>query len=115
MEDLKEKLPTIIGVIIVIALVGLLFYNYGVRSLTLYTKIDNTKISNIESTDNMKYEYELVSYDANGKSRKVKFKTSRELKNKAYLKLKYYYISGVNKWEEVQYNELPSKVKNKLK
>ena len=113
MENLKEKIIIAISVIVVIVLVGLVGYNYLFRSFTYYTQIDNTKISEIKSKDEMKFEYKLMMYDKNGKSKEIKFKTSRELRESAFLKIKYYAISGVNKWEEVQYNELPDNVKTK--
>ena len=58
---------------------------------------------------NMKYQYTLDCYNENGKKRELKFKTSRELKEDAFLKLEVKTF-GVHSWEEVQYNELPEKV-----
>lgn len=46
----------------------------------------------------------------NGKKKEIKFKTSRELREEAYLKLEVM-ATGVHAWEEVQYDELPDKVK----
>ena len=46
-----------------------------------------------------------------GKSREIKFKTSRQLREGAYLKLEFLNIAGVRNWEEVQLEELPEKVK----
>ena len=109
MEDLKEKLPMVIAVIvaIVICVTGLYFFeNY---KLIYYTQIDNTKIEKVSSSDNMKYEYTLDCYNETGKKRELKFKTSRELKEDAFLKLEVKTF-GVHSWEEVQYNELPEKV-----
>ena len=57
----------------------------------------------------MKYEYTLDCYNETGKKRELKFKTSRELKEDAFLKLEVKTF-GVHSWEEVQYNELPEKV-----
>ena len=74
-----------------------------------YTQIDNTKIEKVSSSDNMKYEYTLDCYNENGKKRELKFKTSRELKEDAFLKLEVKTF-GVHSWEEVQYHELPEKV-----
>lgn len=61
----------------------------------------------------MKYEYKLICYNENGRKKEIKFKTVRELRNGAYLKLTANAITGVNKWEEVQYDELPNKVQEK--
>lgn len=73
--------------------------------------IDNTKIEKVSSNDDMKYKYTLKCYKENGKEKEITFKTSRELREDAYLKLEVRSIGGVNAWEEVQYNELPEKVK----
>ena len=110
MEDLKEKLPMVIAVIvaIVICVTGLYFFeNY--KSI-YYTQIDNTKIEQVSVTDDMKYQYTLDCYNEKGKKKEFTFKTSRELREDAYLKLKVLAITGVNNWEEVQFDELPDKV-----
>jgi len=61
----------------------------------------------------MKYEYTLDCYNENGKKKEIKFKTSRELKEDAYLMLEVRTF-GVHTWKEVQRNELPEKVKTAL-
>ena len=58
----------------------------------------------------MKYEYTLKSYNEHGSEKELKFKTSRELKERAFLKLEVK-VFGVHSWEEVSYDELPDKVK----
>lgn len=78
-----------------------------------YSKIDNSRMKEISSSDNMKYEYTLECYNRNGKKRKLKFKTSRELKEDAYIALEVRCL-GVHKWEEVQYNDLSPKVQEKI-
>ena len=106
MEDIKEKIPMIIAVIIAIAICGIAVY---------YTKIDNTRVEKISANDDMKYQYTLDCYNENGKIIELKFKTSRELRKNAYLKLEVMLLTGVHSWEEVQYNELPDKVKANYK
>ncbi len=112
MNYLKEKLPIIIGIIIFIALCVAAYYFLFIGTTIYYTKIDNTKIKAITGSD-MKYEYTLDSYQENGKKKTLKFKTSRELREDAYLKIEYMQITGVHAWEEVKYNDLPSQVKAK--
>lgn len=77
-----------------------------------YTKVDDGKVEKLSTSSEMKYEYSLVCYKDNGKSKNIKFKTSRELRNDAYLQLKLRTI-GVHTWKEVQFDELPKDVKNK--
>ena len=83
-----------------------LFENY---ESAYFTQIDNTKIEKLSSTDDMKYKYTLECYNEKGKKKELKFKTSRELKEDAFLKLEVKTL-GVHSWEEVQYDELPKKV-----
>ncbi len=111
MENLKEKLPIIIVTIIAIVVCGFVFYMLEFGEYIYYTQVDNTKIEKISSDDNMKYKYTLKCYKENGREKEITFKTSRELREDAYLKLEVRSISGVHSWEEVQYSELPEKVK----
>lgn len=113
MEDIKEKIPMLIAVIVAIAICVIGFYFLENYKSVYYTQIDNTKIKSISATDDMKYEYTLDSYNENGKKKEIKFKTSRKLKESAYLMLEVKTF-GVHSWKEVQANELPSKVQEKM-
>ncbi len=114
MEDFKEKLPIIIAVIIVIALLVGAYYFLVIHKDQYYTQIDNTKIQELSGSDDMKYEYTLTAYNKNGKEKEVKFKTSRELREGAYLELDVMQMRGVINWREVQQNELPDDVKTAM-
>ncbi len=114
MEDFKEKIPMIIAVIIVIALVAGAYYFLVIHKDLYYTQIDNTKIEEISTTDDMKYEYTLTAYNKNGKAKEVKFKTYRELREGAYLELEIMQLRGVVTWREVQVDELPYDVKTAM-
>lgn len=110
MEDIQEKLPMILAGIIAIAICIFAFVFIENYEKTYFTRIDNTKIEKISSSDDMKYEYTLDCYSESGKKKEIKFKTTRELRNDAFLKLQVRTF-GVYSWEEVQFNELPEKVK----
>ena len=110
MENIKEKLPMIVAVFIAIAIIYLGYYFSFVHKDLYYTKIDNEKIEQVSASDETKYEYTLIAYDKNGKEKELKFKTSRELRQDAYLELEVMLIRGVVDWKEVQYDELPKKV-----
>lgn len=109
MESLKEKLPMIIAVVVAIAICIAALYFFERYESVYYTQIDNTKVAKLSSTDDMKYEYTLDCYNEKGKKKELKFKTSRELREDAFLKLEVKTF-GVHSWEEVQYDELPEKV-----
>ena len=114
MESFKEKLPMIIAVIIVIALMVGAYYFLVIHKELYYTQIDNTKIQEITESGGMKYEYTLTAYNKNGKEKEIKFKTSRELREDAYLELEVMQIRGVVNWKEVQESELPEDVKTAM-
>lgn len=111
MNFVKEKLAIILGIIIFIVLfIAVGYYLENSKSI-YYTKIDNKKIEELSASDDMKYKYTLTSYNELGKAKEITFKTSRELKNDAYLKLEVLSISGVHSWEEVSFDNLPDEVK----
>lgn len=114
MENVKEKLPMIIAAIVAVVIGAIAFYFLENYESVYYTRIDNTKIEKISTSDEMKYEYTLDCYSENGKKKEIKFRTSRELKEDSYLKLEVMVTRGVKTWEEVQANELPEKVKTAL-
>ncbi len=107
--SMKEKLPVIIGTILFIILCGCVFFYMESYDKIYYTRIDNTKIEKLSANE---YEYKLVTYDKNGKKKELTFKTSRELRESAFLELEVR-ILGVHAWKEVKYEELPSKVQEK--
>ena len=109
MENIKGKIFAGIGIVVVIAVFFIIFWLLFYQESTYYTKIDNTKVEQLDSGD-MRYEYTLDAYNEKGNSKEVIFKTSRELKDDAYLKLDVMLTRGVKSWEEVQYDELPDKV-----
>ena len=83
-------------------------YYFTFQEYTMYyAKIDNTKMNLVEG--DMQYEYTLTAY------KEIKFKTSRELKQDAYIELKYMIVRGVVSWKEVYYEELTNKVQEKYK
>lgn len=110
MESIKEKLPMVIAVVVAIGILALAYYFMFIHQEAYYTQIDNEKIEQISTSDDMKYEYTLTAYNSNGKEKEVKFKTSRELREDAYLELDVIKGRGVVDWREVQYEELPEKV-----
>lgn len=109
MENIKGKIFAGIGIVVVIAVFFIIFWLLFYQESTYYTRIDNTKVEQLDSGD-MRYEYTLDAYNEKGNSKEVTFKTSRELKDDAYLKLDVMLTRGVKSWEEVQYDELPDKV-----
>ena len=93
MEDLKENLQFVLVIIIAILILVSVYYLLCVKQVVYYTQIDNTKIEQVSASDEMKYQYTLDCYNENGKKKEMKFKTSRELREDAYLMLEVINIS----------------------
>lgn len=111
---MKGKIVIVIATVSIAAcLAGGLVYLENLNA-HFYTKIDNSRIQELSWEEDMKYEYTLDCYNKNGKKRELKFKTSRQLREGAYLLLEVRSL-GVHKWEEVNYNDLPPKVQEKIK
>ena len=110
MENIQEKIPIIIAGLVAVAICIIAYLFLENYEAVYYTKIDNTKVNSISSTDDMKYEYSLISYNKNGKEKEIKFKTSRILRDNAYLILEVRTM-GVHSWKELDYMELPEKVR----
>ena len=106
---LRKNMFLIVGSFAFIILAVFLYF-FFFCSKTFYTQVDNTGVE-VRNDATMKYQYTLQMYDKSGLSRRIKFKTSRILREGAYLKVKYYNISGVNIWEEITFADLPKKVK----
>lgn len=111
---MKGKIIAVVVTIVVLVggVAGGLHYMENYEHI-YYSQIDNTKIKELSANSDMKYEYKLDSYDEKGKKRSLKFKTSRELREDAYIMLEVRAL-GVHKWEEVQYHDLPEKVQEKI-
>ena len=114
MESFNEKIPMIIAAVIVIALVAGVYYFLVVHKDIYYIQIDNSKIEQISTTDDMKYQYTITGYNKAGNEKEIQFKTNRELREGAYLELEVMLTRGVISWKEVQVEELPDNVKTEL-
>lgn len=111
---MKGKILAVLGVLLFIGVCAYGVYYWENSETIYYTQVDNSKIKELDTTNSMKYEYTLDTYDNAGKKKVLKFKTSRELRDTAYLKLTVRSL-GVYKWEEVQFDEIPVKAQERLK
>lgn len=115
MDGIKGKIAVAIGIIVFILFLYGIYYLLVIQNSTYYTQIDNSKIEELPTTDSMKYQYALTAYNEKGKEKEVTFKTNRELREDAYLKLEVMLTRGVTNWEEVQFDEMPKEVQEKYK
>lgn len=100
------------AVLFIGGVVGGLFYMQNYEDF-YYVQVDNSSVKELSADSDMNYEYTLNSYNDNGRKKKLSFKTSRQLREDAYLKLQVRFF-GVHAWEEVSYDDLPEKVQNKI-
>lgn len=110
MDEMKEKIPMLLAILLAMIVCAVAYYFLEYHQVIYYTQIDNSKVEAISATDEMKYQYTLDCYQESGKKKEISFKTSRELREDAYLMLEVK-ATGVHSWKEVQYGELPEKVK----
>ncbi len=107
----KTIILSIIGLLIFLGTCAALYYLAFYENTIYYTQVDNEFVKNVKTNAHFKYEYTLTSYTDEGKEKSVTFRTTRVLKEDAYLKLKVMLTRGVISWEEVNTSELPEKVK----
>ena len=112
---MKVKIAIVTAVVLffVCGLVGGAYYleNYDA---VYYAQIDNTKAKELSADSDMKYEYTLDCHNEDGKQKELTFKTYKELREGAYILLEVKSL-GVHKWEEVQFDDLPQAVQEKIK
>ena len=114
MDEIKEKTLELFGIIVFIAICFVVIYVLFYQSTDYYVKVDNTKLKALSEED-MKFEYTLDGYNNKRRSKSLTFKTSRKLKEGAYLKLEVMYVRGVINWEEVTFKQIPTKAQTKLR
>lgn len=111
--NVKNAILGSLCVVVFLGVCAFIFYMAFYQSSDYYTIVDNSNVESI-SDDDFKFRYTLDSYNSDGKEKSISFETIRELRSGAYLKIKYMITRGVVSWEEVKYDELPSKVKSKF-
>lgn len=114
---MEKKILFGIGIVALVVISFGVFLISGTGSTYYYSKIDNSKIEQVEPAGgvinfggSMDYSYTLRCYDEDGKGKDITFGTSRELKEGAFIRLTVMPIRGVLEWSEVQYDELPAAV-----
>lgn len=110
----RKRVSSIIGILLCIVIAVAILY-VCLNTKEYYTKIDNSKCLEMSNADGygLKYEYYLEAFDMEGKGKEITFKTSRILKENAYIQVTYMPVRGVTKWLEVAQAELPEKVQHK--
>ena len=108
----SAKLLIIIFIVALIILIAgaAIWFGWGGTGAEWYSQIDNTCVRQVNASDDMIYKYTLTCYDAEGHSREISFKTSRILKEDAFILLETMPLRGVVSWSEVLWPDLPAAV-----
>lgn len=113
MESAKLLIIILIVALIILIVGAAVWFGWGGTGAEWYSQIDNSCVEETDASDDMIYEYTLVCYDADGRSRDISFKTSRILRQDAFILLETMPLRGVVSWEEVFWDELPPAVQEK--
>ena len=111
MESAKLLIIIFIVALIILIAGAAIWFGWGGTGAEWYSQIDNTRVKQVSSDDDMIYEYTLTCYDAGGRSRRISFKTSRVLTEDAYILLETMPLRGVVSWAEVIWEDLPPAVR----
>ncbi|TQR16230.1 YxeA family protein [Psychrobacillus vulpis] len=117
MKALKIAIGSLVVAVIIILSMSLLvkneladMLNPFIHQKDVFVKIDQTG----KKIDQTTFEYALEGVNEDGKKIRITFTASKQLQEGAYLKVdtKRTYVKA---WEEVQLNDMPSVVRDKLK
>lgn len=110
MESAKLLIIILIVALIILIVGAAIWFGWGGTGAEWYSQIDNSCVKEVAASDDMVYEYTLVCYDADGRSRDISFKTSRILTEDAFILLETMPLRGVVSWAEVFWEDLPPAV-----
>ncbi|MFE4764556.1 YxeA family protein [Bacillus mycoides] len=84
---------------------------------TYYVQItkDGEQLKEKNVNGDTTYQYTLPGFDKDGEKKEMEFTALKNLRKEAFLLIYYSEEKGVKSWEEVKKDELPTKVKEKLK
>jgi len=85
------------------------------RAELYYVQVDNACMKEITPRGGMDHTYTLPAYNDKGEAKEISFDTNRELREDAFLCLKYNGMRGVISWEEVQEDVVPDAALEGLK
>lgn len=111
MESAKLLIIILIVALIILIVGAAIWFGWGGTGAQWYSQIDNSRVKQVTSSDDMIYRYTLSCYDSDGRSRDISFKTSRILTQDAFILLETMPVRGVVSWAEVFWDELPEAVR----
>lgn len=110
----KRIVAAMLGVLMVGTLVGVFYLTNTDNASTWYVQVDDAVAQDKSDEGEEVWEYTLDAYDEGGTHRQLTFTAGKRLRDDAYLKLRYLPVREVISWEEVQIDELPQAVRERL-
>ena len=115
---MKKILFGIIALIILVGGAGFAWYEVSYGGGTYYVQITKDgkekEVSDNSGKKFKEYDYDIKSYQKDGKEKRVTFMADHNLRKEAYLKLTVNSVKGVTSWEEVKKSEVPKEALKKL-
>lgn len=117
-----KKIVIIVAASVILGLGALAFALYSVVSWSggenYYTCVSNENVEHNESEregiidfkGGLPYIYHLNSFSEKGGEKLITFGASKELREGAYIRLKFVPVRGVVSWEEVKKEDIPENV-----
>ncbi|WP_423364420.1 YxeA family protein [Mycoplasma sp. P36-A1] len=120
---MKKFLLVLLAAIVVLAVGSYKLISDQYKGDSYYTQITTDGEKKSEKIDDgstvVTFSYSLPSYDEKGNMKVMNFNGTnsegKQLRKDAYLKLEYNDDKGVISWEEVQFDQIPTIVQEKLK
>ena len=116
-DDMKRSIAMLVILVVFASiLAGCNFQRMGKDIYYVQITMDGQKEETTDDKDNpfTTYKYSLPAFDEEGTEKKMEFTAQKNLRKEAYLRVYYSSKKGVTSWEEVQKDDLPAKVKEKL-
>ena len=115
---MKKVLVGIVALVLILVGGGYTWYHTAYGGDSYYVHIQEDGIAKKEKDDSgqefTRYYYTLTGYYEKGEAKEMEFTGSHNLRHDAYLRLVYNDKKGVTSWEEVQKQDIPQKVQNKI-
>lgn len=117
---MKQSKITFIAVLAVLGVLAVAVLGMGAmyrstleNAVDYYSRIDNDLVVSIVPHGGMSYRYILQAYGEDGTGKPLELDTSRILKDGAFIRIQVAPMRGVTDWEEMQYEQLPSAVRDR--
>lgn len=110
----KRIISIVLTLLVLGALAGAFWLTNSDNASIWYAQVNDAVAQEKSDGDEELWEYTLNAYNDGGASRQLTFTAGKRLRDGAYLKLAYLPVREVISWEEVQPDQLPQAVRERL-